>query len=233
MWAAIIGAIIAAMGTYMNYNAQKKAARKVAQENLLAQKQRNEREKDTVDMVKKRSQDYTTENMLSEQDAIQRNLANEYLQPAMEAQAISQAAPSSQGDVSSDYLAAQSQADADVAANAKEYADILSRINAGKDWRMNEGFRIGDTAVDAGLQGNFQRGQELVNQQRLNAAAQAGSGQALMGQLMQIGGSAMMSGGFGSGGDKGLTWSQESGFSGIPKSNAGPNFQIKNFIGGK
>ena len=55
MWGAIIGAIIAAMGTYMNYNAQRKAANKVANENLRAIMQRNERERDTVDAVKNRS----------------------------------------------------------------------------------------------------------------------------------------------------------------------------------
>ena len=238
MWGAIIGAIIAAMGSYMQYNAQKKAANKVANENLRAMQARNQREKDTVDAVKNRSRDYSAANQEAEQADIQQKLEQDYYQPAMEAQAINQAASTTQGDVSSDYTAAKEAANADVLQKNADFANILSRINAAKDWRMNEGFRIGDLATDVGLMGNFQRGDDAVSQMKMQAAANSGAGQALLGQLMQIGGTTAMSyglGNLGSGGDTGSNLAGDYSGKGLGKlmttGNSAPSGLIGDFSG--
>ena len=72
----------------------------------------------------------------------------------------------------------------------------MARTNAAKQLRLNEGYRNADAASTIGRLQNFAQGQNVVDQMKIQDAANSGAGMSALGGLVSSLGTAAMSGTF-------------------------------------
>lgn len=181
---AIAGLIASLAGTAISYNSQQQAAKRANAESLAAMRRQQEYQRQAEQAAMDRAQDYKTENRLEEQQEIQQEMEREYLAPTLSAQAINASTSTTQGDVSGDYKAAKTKSDANVESLAKTFANLMARTNSSKQLRLNEGYKMADTASSIGRLQNFSQGQSAVDQMKIQNVANSGSTGALIGGLL-------------------------------------------------
>lgn len=193
---AIAGLIASLAGTAISYNSQQQAAKRASQASLDAMRRQQQYQRQAEQTALERAQDYRTENRQDEQEAIRQELEQDYSRPALAAQEINANAATTQGDVSADYKAAKERSDANVESLAKTFANLMARTNAAKQLRLNEGYRNADAASTIGRLQNFAQGQNVVDQMKIQDAANSGAGMSALGGLVSSLGTAAMSGTF-------------------------------------
>lgn len=181
---AIAGLIASLAGTAISYNSQQQAAKRANAESLAAMRRQQEYQRQAEQAAMDRAQDYRTENRLEEQQAIRQEMEREYLAPTLSAQAINASTSTTQGDVSGDYKAAKAKSDANVENLAKTFANMMARTNSSKQLRLNEGYKMADTASSIGRLQNFAQGQGAVDQLKINDAANSGGAGQFLGSLL-------------------------------------------------
>lgn len=192
---AIAGLIASLAGTAISYNSQQQAAKRANAESLAAMRRQQAYQREAEQSALDRAQDYKTENRQEEQQAITDNMEQEYMAPVMSAQAINANTATTQGNVSGDYSAAKAKSDMNVENLAKTFANLMAKTNSAKQLRLNEGYKMADTASNIGRLQNFSQGQSAVDQMRIQDAANSGGTGNFLGNLLSAAGSyGMMSG---------------------------------------
>ena len=189
---AIAGLIASLAGTAISYNSQQQAAKRANQASLDAMRRQQQYQRQAEQTALERAQDYRTENRQDEQEAIRQELEQDYSRPALAAQEINANAATTQGDVSGDYRAAKAKSDANVESLAKTFANLMARTNAAKQLSLNEGYRNADAASTIGRLQNFSQGQNVVDQMKIQEAANSGAAGNFLGQVLGAVGSAGM-----------------------------------------
>lgn len=189
---AIAGLIASLAGAAISYNSQQQAAKRANQASLDAMRRQQEYQRQAEQTALERANDYKTENRLEKQQEIADELEQDYVKPALSAQAINAAAATTQGDVSGDYKAAKAQSDQNVDNLAKTFANLMARTNAAKQLRLNEGYRNADAASTIGRLQNFAQGQDAVDQMKIREAANSGATGNFLGQVLGAVGTAGM-----------------------------------------
>ena len=193
---AIAGLIASLAGTAISYNSQQQAAKRANQASLDAMRRQQEYQRQAEQTALERANDYKTENRQEKQEAIRQELEQEYSAPALAAQEIYANAATTQGDVSGDYKTYKAQSDENVENLAKTFANLMARTNAAKQLRLHEGYKNADAASTIGRLQNFSQGQNVVDQMKIQDAANSGAGMSALGGLMSSLGTAAMSGTF-------------------------------------
>lgn len=189
---AIAGLIASLASTAISYNSQQQAAKRANQASLDATRKQQEYQRQAEQTALERANDYKTENRLEKQQEIADELEQDYVKPALSAQAINADTATTQGDVSGDYRAAKAKSDANVENLAKTFANLMARTNAAKQLRLNEGYRNADAASTIGRLQNFSQGQNVVDQMKIQEAANSGAAGNFLGQVLGAVGSAGM-----------------------------------------
>lgn len=186
---AIAGLIASLAGTAISYNSQQQAAKRANAESLAAMRRQQAYQREAEQTALDRAQDYKTENRQEEQQAITDNMEQEYMAPVMSAQAINANTATTQGNVSGDYSAAKAKSDANVDNLAKTFANLMAKTNSAKQLRLNEGYKMADTASNIGRLQSFSQGQSAVDKMKIQDAANSGSTGNFLGNLLSAAGS--------------------------------------------
>ncbi|WAW06083.1 pinin family protein [Oxalobacter formigenes] len=186
---AIAGLIASLAGSAISYNSQQQAAKRANSESLAAMRRQQDFQRQAEQAAMDRAQEYKTENRQEEQQAIQSEMEQEYLVPAMSAQAINADTATTQGNVSGDYSAAKAKSDANVDNLAKTFASLMAKTNSAKQLRLNEGYKMADTASNIGRLQSFSQGQSAVDKMKIQDAANSGSTGNFLGNLLSAAGS--------------------------------------------
>ncbi|MCZ4065459.1 hypothetical protein NB636_02030 [Oxalobacter aliiformigenes] len=193
---AIAGLIASLAGTAISYNSQQQAAKRANQASLDAMRRQQQYQQQAEQTALERANDYKTENRQEKQEAIRQELEQEYSAPALAAQEINANAATTQGDVSNDYKTYKAASDANVEDLTRTFANLMARTNAAKQLRLNEGYKNADAASTIGRLQNFAQGQSVVDQMKIQDAANSGAGMSALGGLVSSLGTAAMSGAF-------------------------------------
>lgn len=188
------GLILSALGTVTSANASASASRATERARLDAYRRQQGLQQQAEKHALDAAEDYRMDKRTQAQQKIQDRLENEYVTPAIDAQAISQQAATTQGDVSGDYQRAKAASDANVAQTTRNLARLMARTGSASLLRRNEAYKYADAASQIGLLQNFARGQGAVDEMKIADAANSGAGGNFLGDLMGSLGSVLMMG---------------------------------------
>jgi hypothetical protein len=193
-----IAALVAAVaGAGMQYNAAREAQARMEAETLRSLENQRRLQMQAEKKALDTAANYETPKRQAEQAQIAEQITQELIAPVSESQAIRQDQQTTQGNVSEDYLTAKAASDLNTLKQAEQIARLLGKTTSASRLRMNEGIRLMDAGMDIDRLNNFSRGQALADRIAINAAGQVDPGQMFLGALLQAGGSAGLSGGFG------------------------------------
>ncbi|MBC2768557.1 hypothetical protein [Pusillimonas minor] len=219
----IAGLVAAIGGAFIQNQAQQSAAARQqrAIQDSLARQQELQRQAEQAALRK--ANEFSPDDRLEKQKAIEQQLTTEMLAPVQENAAVRAEAPSVQGDVSEDYSTARASSMAQQAKTAEALARIFGKIGSATQLRQNEAVGLGDTANQIGMLRNFSQGQQAADQAGIQAAGTPSGGAMLAGSILQGVGQVGMMGGFeGLGGAESSVWSGNGGWSGasaVPQTN--------------
>jgi hypothetical protein len=160
-WFALGAAVVAAGVTY--YNTEKTAERqdKSAAAGIRAQSQKQQSADARIaELVQKQSQSNSQDEQKGQMDAYLQTL-----QQGQQANGINQGV----GGFSQQYRDDAATAEAGLQEFGTQRAGLLSRIEAPRLQRQNEGILFNDAATDIGMIGRDSRGQAFIDQLKLNA----------------------------------------------------------------
>jgi hypothetical protein len=178
------------VGTGVQYNAASQAQKRqnrVIQEGLARQR---EYQLSAEKLAMERAREFDPTERQGEQQQIEEAIAEEFIRPVSEGQAIAAAQTTTQGDVSSDYTVAKARSDANQMRIAEQMARLLGKTTAAGRLRQNEAVRLADTNMQIGQLGNFSQGMGNATDMDSQIAGMVDPTQQMIGGLLQVGGSA-------------------------------------------
>jgi hypothetical protein len=183
---ALIAMIV---GAGMQYKANSDAAKRAEQATMQSLQKQRGFQKEAESEAKNAADKYQAETRAEKQQEIEQNLNTEYMQPVEAAQTINQEGATTQGDVSSDYVAAKATSDANTLNSSRNLAKLLAKTSSAGNLRMGEGFDLADSTTKVGQIGSFAKGQAAVDEILIKQAAQPSAGLMGLGQLISALGS--------------------------------------------
>jgi hypothetical protein len=197
MWPLIAGVVMAIASAAIQSKNQSDAAKradKATRESLGRQRQF---QMEAEQAALSRAEQFNVEPRTERQAQIEADLTQQYEAPALSAQTINENTATTQGDVSNDYLIAKATSDANQQKMARDYAKLFAKIGSAENLRMLEGFDMADTANQIGQLQSFSRGQNTVDQYKIQEAGQPSAGMGLLSGVLGAAGNALMMNGFG------------------------------------
>lgn len=194
----LVGGLIASLaGSAMSYGANASASKATERARLDAYRRQQDLARQAEKQALDVADDYRIEKRMDAQNKIQERLEQEFVAPAMEAQAITQDAATTQGDVSNDYVKAKAASDANVAQTSRNLARLMAKAGSASQLRRNEAYKYANAASNIGLLQNFSRGQGAVDEMKISEAANSGAGGNFLGNIISSLGMAGVTAGLG------------------------------------
>jgi hypothetical protein len=190
-------------GTAVQYKAGEDARKRAKEETLRSLANQRDFQQKAEKKALGQAEEFNTDRRMTDQQAIETQLNDEFIKPVESAQQINSAVATTQGDVSGDYTRAKAQSDLNLMKNARTLAGLMAKTTAAGRLRTNEAIRMADTAAGIDRLGSFSRGQAGADQLAIQDAARPDAGMQLIGGLLQAGGGAYLASGAGAA--KGVT----------------------------
>ncbi|MBK5570093.1 hypothetical protein [Ensifer sp. SSB1] len=180
-----IAAVIAMLaGAAATYKANQDAAQRQQREVMASLARQRDLQMQAEDKAKKTAEQFAPEDRKQEQTQIADKLTEEFNAPVQSAQQINNAQSTTQGNVSSDYVAAKAASNLNQMKQAESLARLLGKTTAASRLRTNEAIRVADAAAGIDRLGSFSRGQAAADEIGINAAGRPDAGLILGGQVV-------------------------------------------------
>lgn len=153
----------------------------------------------------KQAEEFQMEDRKDKQEELADNIAQEFYQPVAVAQDANNIRSTTAGAVSSDYLAAKANSNANQQKMAQELAGLFGQQRSATRLRQNEAIGMADAASDIGRLGNFASGQYGVDKIKIDQAGQPDAGLNFLGSVGSAVGSGLLAGASKGGGGGGGT----------------------------
>lgn len=180
-----IAAVIAMLaGAATQYKASQDAAERQQREIQASLARQRDLQMQAEDKAKKTAEDFAPETRKEAQGQIEQQLTEEFQAPVQSAQEINNAQSTTQGNVSSDYVAAKAASNVNQLKQAEQLARLLGKTTAASRLRTNEAIKVADAAAGIDRLANFSRGQAGADEIGINAAGRPDAGMVLGGQVL-------------------------------------------------
>ncbi len=194
----LIGAIIAQLaGAALQYHAQQQARSRQQQSIQEALQRQRAYQQQAERAVMERVPDFSPEKRQQQQTEIKQRLEREMMTPVQEAQPGHQEASAVQGQLSSDYLKARAQSQANQMKSAQVLAQLLGQTMSAGQLRQQEGLGLMDAAQEVDRLSHNSQGMRRADEIAIQEAGVPSLWQTLLGGLLQTAGSAGMVRGMG------------------------------------
>lgn len=181
---AIAGVIAMLAGAGMQYKASSDAASRQAREIQSALARQRDLQLQAEGKAMKTAKEFAPEDRKQQQDALERQFTDDFQKPVESAQQINNAQSTTQGNVSSDYVAAKAASNANQMTQAEQLARLLGKTTAAGRLRTNESIKVADAAAGIDRLGSFSRGKMAADQIGIQAAGRPNPGMVLGGSVL-------------------------------------------------